>query len=59
MRLCLKDDHMKKEFKDLSPHLQEEPTALEAMRDEDIDQSDMPETLDFSKAVRSRLYRTV
>ncbi len=48
-----------KDIKDLSPHLQEELAALAAMKDEDIDLSDMPETLDFSKAVRGRFYRPV
>ena len=50
---------MKKEVKDLPLHLQEELAALASMRDEDIDLSDMPETRDFSKALRGRLYRPV
>lgn len=59
MQLRLKDDHMTNEIKDLPLHLQEELAALAAMRDEDIDLRDMPETLDFSKAVRGRFYRPV
>ena len=50
---------MRKNIKDLPQHIQDELAAIEAMRDEDIDLSDMPETLDFSKAVRGKFYRPV
>lgn len=50
---------MRKNIKDLPQHIQDELAAIEAMRDEDIDLSDIPETLDFSKAVRGKFYRPV
>lgn len=50
---------MRKTIKDLPQHIQDELAAIEAMRDEDIDLSDIPETLDFSKAVRGKFYRPV
>ena len=43
-----KDDKLRAELK-----------ALRAMRDEDIDTSDIPEKLDWSGAVRGRFYRPV
>ena len=50
---------MKKEVRALPQHLQDEPAVLAAMKDEDIDLSDMPERRDFSKAVRGRFYKPV
>lgn len=45
--------------RDLSPELRAEVEALEAMRDEDIDLSDMPAVKDWSGAVRGKFYRPV
>lgn len=39
--------------------IREELRQLEAMSDEDIDLSDMPEVTDFSNAVRGKFYRPV
>ena len=50
---------MKKEVRALPQHLQDELAVLAAMKDEDIDLSDMPERRDFSKAVRGRFYKPV
>jgi uncharacterized protein (DUF4415 family) len=41
----------------LTPQILAELAKLEAMRDEDIDLSDMPEVLDWSNAVRGKFYR--
>ncbi len=43
----------------LPPHLQAEAERIAAMREEDIDLSDMPEVLDWSNAVRGKFYRPV
>ena len=50
---------MKKEIKDLPPHLQEELAALAALQDEDINLSDAPEITDWSRAVRGKFYRPI
>jgi uncharacterized protein (DUF4415 family) len=43
----------------LSPEMLAQLKRLEAMRDEDIDTSDMPEVTDWSQAVRGKYYRPV
>ena len=43
----------------LPAHLRAEAERLAAMPDEDIDLSDMPEVLDWSKAERGKFYRPV
>jgi uncharacterized protein (DUF4415 family) len=43
----------------LPPHLQAQAERIAAMREEDIDLSDMPEVLDWSNAVRGKFYRPV
>jgi uncharacterized protein (DUF4415 family) len=45
--------------KDNIPHLEEQLAALDAMKDEDIDFSDIPEILDWTGAVRGKFYRPV
>jgi uncharacterized protein (DUF4415 family) len=49
-------DNMKK---DKIPYLEEQLAALAAMKDEDIDFSDIPEILDWTGAVRGKFYRPV
>lgn len=41
------------------PHLGEQLAYLDSVKDEDIDFSDIPEILDWSKAVRGKFYRPV
>lgn len=41
------------------PCLEEQMAYLATVKDEDIDFSDIPEILDWSKAVRGRFYRPV
>lgn len=55
----MREKRMKKELKDLPLHIQQELAAIEAMRDEDIDLSDIPERRDFSGGVRGKFYRPV
>ena len=43
----------------IPPEMLAELNRLEAMRDEDIDTSDMPEIIDWSNAVRCKYYRPV
>ena len=43
----------------LSPEMLAQFKRLEAMRDEDIDTSDMPEVTDWSQAVRGKYYRPI
>lgn len=43
----------------LTPKILAELEALEKMRDEDIDLSDMPEKLDWTNAERGKFYRPV
>jgi uncharacterized protein (DUF4415 family) len=43
--------------KDKIPNLREQLAALDAMKDEDIDFSDIPEVLDWTGAVRGKFYR--
>ena len=51
---------MKKESsRKLPPHLQTEAERLAALPDEEIDLTDMPEKLDWSKAERGKFYRPV
>jgi len=45
--------------KGITPEIQANLDALDAMRDEDIDLSDIPEKLDWSNAVRGKFYRPV
>lgn len=52
--MLVKDGTMRKDDRDpLPPHLEARLRRLEAMPDEEIDFSDIPETTDFSRAVRS------
>ncbi|MDR0842808.1 MAG: BrnA antitoxin family protein [Acidobacteriota bacterium] len=41
------------------PNLKEQLAALDAMKDEDIDFSDIPEILDWTGSVRGKFYRPV
>ena len=50
---------VKKAFDELPPEMQEQLRALEELADEDIDFSDIPETTDWSGAVRGKFYRPV
>ena len=50
---------MKKEFDELPPDVQEQLLALDELADEDIDLSDIPETTDWTGAVRGKFYRPV
>ncbi len=50
---------MKKESKKLSPNLEKELAALDALADENIDLSDAPEVTDWSGAERGKFYRPV
>ena len=50
---------MKKEMSDLSPESQAQIRALGALAEEDIDLSDIPETTDWTGAVRGKFYRPV
>ena len=43
----------------ISPEMLEQLKRLEAMKDEDIDLSDMPEVPDWSNAVRGKYYRPI
>jgi uncharacterized protein (DUF4415 family) len=43
----------------VSPELLAQLEQLEAKTDEDIDLSDMPETLDWSRAVEGKYYRPI
>ncbi len=45
--------------KGITPEIQANLDALDAMRDEDIDLSDIPEMLDWSNAVRGKFFRPV
>jgi len=45
--------------KGITPEIQANLDALDAMRDEDIDLSDIPEKLDWSNAVRGKFFRPV
>ncbi|MFT5330800.1 MAG: hypothetical protein ACI9TB_000965 [Parasphingorhabdus sp.] len=55
----MKERLMKKESKKLASKLEKELAALDAMRDEDIDLSDVPEVTDWSAAGRGKFYRPV
>lgn len=48
---------MKKDFNELPLKAQQELLALDKIADEDIDTSDTPEVLDWSRAERGRFYR--
>ena len=48
---------MKKKFDDLPLKVQRELSALDEIADEDIDTSDIPEVIDWSRAERGRFYR--
>ena len=50
---------MRKEFDELPPEIQEQLLALDELADEDIDLSDIPETTDWSGAVRGKFYRPI
>ena len=50
---------MKKEFDELPPEIQQQLLALDELADEDIDLSDIPETVDWTGAVRGKFYRPV
>ena len=50
---------MRKEFDELPPDAQEQLLALDELVDEDIDLSDIPETTDWTGAVRGKFYRPV
>lgn len=50
---------MKKEFHELSAESQKQLLALDELADEDIDLSDIPETTDWTGAVRGKFYRPV
>lgn len=50
---------MKKEFHELSAEAQQQLLALDELADEDIDLSDIPETTDWTGAVRGKFYRPV
>ena len=41
----------------ITPEIQANLDAIEAMRDEDIDLTDMPEITDWSNAVQGKFYR--
>ncbi len=43
----------------IPPEMLEQARRLEAMKDDDIDLSDMPEVLDWSNAVRGKYYRPI
>ncbi len=43
----------------IPPEMLEQARQLEAMKDEDIDLSDMPEVLDWSNAIRGKYYRPI
>jgi uncharacterized protein (DUF4415 family) len=43
----------------IPPEMLEQLKRLEAMKDEDVDLSDMPEVLDWSNAVRGKYYRPI
>lgn len=46
-------------FKGITPEIQANLDAIEAMGDEDIDLSEMPEITDWSNAVRGKFFRPV
>ena len=46
-------------MKKLPEHIQRELEALDKLRDEDIDLSDIPEPTDWSNAVRGKFYRPI
>lgn len=48
---------MKRKSRKLASNLVEELAALDAMRDEDIDLSEVPEANDWSGAERAKFYR--
>lgn len=50
---------MKKEIHELSPQSQAEIRTLEAMSDDEIDTSDIPEITDWSGAERGKFYRPI
>ena len=50
---------MKKEFDELPPKIQQQLLALDELAEEDIDLSDIPETTDWTGAVRGKFYRPV
>ena len=45
--------------KGITPEIEANLARLDAMRDEDIDLSDMPEVTDWSNAVRGKFFRPV
>jgi uncharacterized protein (DUF4415 family) len=55
----MKEEHMNKASRKLSPELANELKALEATSDDDINLSDIPEVADWSGAVRGKFYRPV
>lgn len=55
----MREKLMKKESKKLSPNLEKELAALDALADENIDLSDAPEVTDWSGAERGKFYRPV
>ena len=55
----MKDMHMKKKSEKTASDLDKELAVLNAMRDEDIDLSDAPETTDWSVAERGKFFRPV
>ncbi len=50
---------MKKDPNELPPEVQSQIQALEALPDDQIDTTDVPETLDWSDAKRGAFYRPV
>ena len=46
-------------YKGITPEIAANLAEIAAMRDEDIDLSDMPEITDWSNAVRGKFYRPV
>ncbi len=50
---------MKKEFDELPPEIQQQLLALDELAEEDIELSDIPETTDWTGAVRGKFYRPV
>ena len=49
---------MRKEFADLPPEQRRQIAALAAMTDDEIDMSDIPEVLDWSRAQQGVFYRS-
>lgn len=48
---------MRKGMSDLTPRQRDQILALESLPDDQIDMTDIPETLDWSNAVRGMFYR--